>query len=1195
MTATIHVRRAKRSIGLADVDQIEFPADGRTLGQVLGACYLPEWAGAQVHAAIDGRRVAADMLEQPLERECFVEVMPYTGIFAALAAAEFTFLAQAAVSIAVLGFLYGVNAVLNKVHKPAPIARGSEESPTRAWDGIQTASGVGFRVPIVYGLIELGGHVVSSEIETVGDAEYLRQTIVLGEGRFEAIGGLTGGVLGEADDLGGLATTITPIPENLRVNGNTLQPEECNISFRLGEIGQSIMRGYSEPSTVYEVNGDLSTSDSVATKENLDTDAETFALRFTFGGGLYELDATGNATRYPVSVEVSWSSPTSSSSRKTYVLDVPARRVGFSHVFTPTDLPFSGKGPFTVIVRRITPAGDPNKVVSACTLSKIQTKKSGQIAYAGRAVVGLRMRATEKLSGGQPQYRFRVKAKRVRVWDAVLGFSTPLWELPTSGSFAGIWSYPPGRNPAWQTLDLLTSNVGLARKLKNLQIDFQSFRNWADWCDDGVAGSSGTEARHCCDISHDSGLKAQDVLQQMLTTGRASLVRIGNTLSVRYDYRDAHGRGTNSVPATGGVSFNVPVAIFSSSNIRPGSLKLVRANKRRRPTVLHFQILNEELGYEPDSVAVLDPTIDNDPSKLIQDTVLRRQIDFAGVTRPSHARREGIHLHRIGAAANWTATWETDLVGLGIVPGDLVGLEHDVMRTDPAAAHYGYRTGTQQLTPASTVTLDHAVTISASPAWVAYVTQDDASVQVVGLAAGTYAAGAAIVTTAPVSFRKGVTVALGHSAKVLKLFRVSGVDQAGETDFHTISGTEFVSSIYDAIPADLLESTSGDNASMDDAPELVIPSVEAVDVARTADMQAHEVRFARPDRGNRLVRVFAKLDDGTWSLRGETRGDSLRLDSFAVGETVTLALAVQDRAGSFQTPESAKQVTIKAPEFVDTDTPAVRSLSSHSQGEALLLTWTQIDSKELQYYEVRRGPIWNGAEVIGRTREPFFVVEHPTSTAQLYQVRARFRGGLYSGAIASVTPTWSPNNRSLLASSTDLVSSAAGTHSSTTWDSTDKLYLVDSATRGTYTGVALDLGVPTFAWWSIALDRSEVELATWADMNLGAVDRKWATPYGREATWGNPGADFDDPASSWLEIVEGGTRIGGNRAGTIGTKTRVLLEVRFDTTGAGAWTAYQRFVPGWFMAQKAQVRLTLDRCDRTYQAKASLLAVQAFA
>lgn len=232
---------------------------------------------------------------------------------------------------------------------------------------------------------------------------------------------------------------------------------------------------------------------------------------------------------------------------------------------------------------------------------------------------------------------------------------------------------------------------------------------------------------------------------------------------------------------------------------------------------------------------------------------------------------------------------------------------------------------------------------------------------------------------------------------------------------------------------------------------------------------------------------------------------------------------------------------------------------------------------------------------MGRTSATHFVVEHPTASSQQYQVRARFRGGLYSGEIAAVAPTWAPNNRALLGSSTDLVSSAAGTHSSTTWGGTNKLELSGIEVRGTYTGVALDIGVPTYAWWSAALDRAEVELNAWDAMDLSRVDRKWATSYGREASWSNPGADFDDPATDWDEIAEGGLRIGGNRAGTIGTKTRVLLEVRFDTTGAGAWTSWRRHVPGWFLAQKMQARLTLDRLDTGYTARASLLALAAYA
>jgi hypothetical protein len=99
--------------------------------------------------------------------------------------------------------------------------------------------------------------------------------------------------------------------------------------------------------------------------------------------------------------------------------------------------------------------------------------------YPTAPLLAIRARATSEINGNIPNVTSIVKGRQVPVWD---GTSTA---FPT---FDLIYS----QNPAWITCDmLLNKDWGLGNIFDNTDIDVQSFKDWADYCDEVIYNQSG--------------------------------------------------------------------------------------------------------------------------------------------------------------------------------------------------------------------------------------------------------------------------------------------------------------------------------------------------------------------------------------------------------------------------------------------------------------------------------------------------------------------------------------------------------------------------------------------------------------------------------------------------------------------------------------------------------------------------------
>src|SRR5690606_13495741 len=119
----------------------------------------------------------------------------------------------------------------------------------------------------------------------------------------------------------------------------------------------------------------------------------------------------------------------------------------------------------------------------------------------------------------------------------------------------------------------------------------------------------GFEAYLQCDLVIDAPDAAWRHVLRICQAGRAVPVIRGNVISVRYSFSQAHGRGTNSVPA------KVRTQLVSTSNVEEFSVQYFDVKKRPSQIVLDILDGSEDFVHLP--LPVNDPASGlDDPSDV---------------------------------------------------------------------------------------------------------------------------------------------------------------------------------------------------------------------------------------------------------------------------------------------------------------------------------------------------------------------------------------------------------------------------------------------------------------------------------------------------------------------------------------------------------------------------------------------------
>jgi hypothetical protein len=213
---------------------------------------------------------------------------------------------------------------------------------------------------------------------------------------------------------------------------------------------------------------------------------------------------------------------------------------------------------------------------------------------------------------------------------------------------AGAWRYEISNNPAWCLLEVLRGKQN-KRPITDAKIDWQSFIDWADYCDSIHPATGNMRAKFDHVVDYNTTIFA--LAQTITAAGRATLTPGDGRLRVIIDQ-----------PRT------TPVQVFTPHNSRgfQGTRTFIEA-----PHAFRAKFMNRHTWKVEEFVVY------NDGYNFGNASVFE-QIEFPGVTRDyqvwcdaRYRMAQGIHRQE-----SWTL--DVDLENLICTRGDLVHVAHDV-------------------------------------------------------------------------------------------------------------------------------------------------------------------------------------------------------------------------------------------------------------------------------------------------------------------------------------------------------------------------------------------------------------------------------------------------------------------------------------------------------------------------------------
>lgn len=905
-------------------------------------------------------------------------------------------------------------------------------SPTFDLAGLRNTSLVGIAQPLLYGEHRVGGNFIHGFQKSSDGKSILYLMMFVSRGPIQSIAGLTA----DADELTGDA-----IPDDIQIDGSPAKNYGAAVSVRLGGSDQTAMPGFNEITTATSYTQTLSPATPFTHVTAQEVDAFDLILNFPLGlyninvsgGGSIESRSVGFTLRRRVTGTTTWTTTT-------HVI-VGARRGAFTKQITVRNLT---RAKYDIQIERFAagaalPLGwvnNPNSPAwpepdtdkeSRSDLINVNEIVADALFYPGKALLGIRIVATDQLSGALPTITVKAKGLKVWVWDGV---------SETSPAFGTAKVYSD--NPAWCVLDMLINpNHGLKRnaRLTLNHIGLSELKTWADNCDTLVSdGRGGTTKRATCDIIIDEVKSGWEFISALALSHWARLFIAGNEI-----------RAVTEKIAS-------PVALLNMGNLRDVSFGY--KGKRHRPNVVEVSYFNEETNYESD--VVLWPKGGTIASG---DPIIKESVQAIGVTRACHAYRLAHWRWNLHNLVTRTFEGTTGPENIHLVPGDVAEVQHEAPQSG-----LGQTSGRVLAATASTVTLDHDLTITSGTNKIAVRTHGTGAdvIQERTLTNGTYTRGTAITVTA--NWDVGDTPTIGcpyHAGPVATFYRpyrLMAIETTPANLERRLQGMEYSDALYSDDPGDVETFTD----TLPDPRQLPGPvsnlrltetHLIATDGGVQDFIRVEFVRSAVWDGADVWYRLRNADSEAPadWVLACRAQGEVAQIGPFAKNQYVEVAVTPVSKQGSRPLPELSTKsgLHVNGPRRKP-DAPLGVTAELILDTMNLFIT-PPADTRDIAGYQVRYGSTWGGSVLLGRCVPCEWSFPLPFVDNQTIRVRSISRSGVVSGT--ELTAVVEFNNPTSVYTLTDTQAEGpgwAGAKVNTVVDGSNNLILDGSNLTGTY-------------------------------------------------------------------------------------------------------------------------------------------------
>lgn len=849
-----------------------------------------------------------------------------------------------------------------------------EGSPTYGWDGVQTIQEVGVPVAVVYGEHKIGGNIINQFIRDEGDKHYLNVLLALCEGEIESI-------------------------DDIEINNNSIDNfDGIDVVKRYGTNDQALIEDFEDLHNLYSVNVNLVQNDPHV-YETVDSDVEGFEVLLRLNNGLYQQSSTGGINSWSVTYRVEYklhSSGTWIDLGTTTISDnsrSAVRRTFRKAGLTP--------GKYDIRVTRTSADGslDPFRQ-GDLTWYQVDELKTDSLNYPNTALLGLRLLATDQLSGGIPNISTVVKGKKVWVPNILNGATPVDWEDyywdgadyrllsdDTSLTWDGatfVEKY--SANPVWCLRDFVTNTrYGLGEFISIGNLDQASLIEMSRYCEQKIAdGNGGYEKRFRMDVVIDSNTKALDVLIQLCATFNAMPVYSAGGISFKIDKQ------------------TMPTQLFSMGNIIKDSFSQSWKTLKEVPNVIEVQFMDKDKGYRQETVAYIDE------DALSAGVPMRKSQVRLFTTRASYAIRAGRYALKVAKYINRSISFKAGIDAVACQAGDIISVSHDVPQ-------WGYSGRVQDGSTTTLIKLDRNVVIEEGKSYKIQVRFADDTIEERSITslAGTYSEVECVAfSNAPQGFD---VYAFGETNKIKKDFRVLSVQREG-VDEVQISALEYNENVYDdsdiVIPDNNYSSLP---FSIPTVSNLVL-SERVLTLADGTIENAIDVSFELPDLGasevlNRFkgVDVYYSDNDGAnWYYAGYTEGSGISIaGNIEVGSTYKVC--VTSLAYSGQETAKANAPTAQITITGKTDLPNDVVDFAYTFLDEIVFVWDKVPNVDLAGYEIRTEDanwgVQSSALVYQGLANTFTIVSPQSRNPGTFYIRAYNTTGSYSENSQSVTPT----------------------------------------------------------------------------------------------------------------------------------------------------------------------------------------------
>ena len=828
--------------------------------------------------------------------------------------------------------------------KPRKASRGladtggiEDGSPTYGWSGIQITSEPGIPIGVVAGKHRIGGNIINQYLSTDGDKNYLNILIALGEGELASI-------------------------DDVQVDGNPIDNYQgVEIHKRFGTADQDAIGYFHQVHHVTDIGVQITQGNSYTYTTTLD-DITAFELYLECPNGLFLYNMYNQLREmnltYTVEYKLSTSSDWISLGEQTFLGKTRSalRRTFRKENLTP--------GRYDIRVTKISLDSsleqDSWTVTSDFQFNSIDEIQDDLRSYPHTALLGLRLLATEQLSGAVPNITCLVKRKflqpRIMNGDQEVAWEDYYWDPDYDGTGAyrlfaddTVLSWDGDSyiekycsNPIWIMRNLITNTrYGLGEYIASDIVDLNYALEESKYAEEKVEdGNGGYEKRFQLNAVLDASSKALDVIVQFSAAFRGLPFYSDGKIFIKIDKPE------------------YPVFTYGMGNIIEDSMTESWMAKSEAPNEIEIQFANEDNEYKQESVFIQDDDSINrgDPR--------RKKVLRILCTKLSCAIREGRYAMRLARYLDRTITFKTGMASIVCQAGDVINFAHDV----PQIGFSGrVKNGTLL-----SVTLDQTVVIEPDKIYhvIVQFSDDSQEERTVINEPGTCS-----VLTVSENFsqtpQKYDIYSFGEVNKVVEPFRI--VDMKRQADGEVeIEAIKYDESVYDdsglTLPVLTYSSLRADVPVVSNvvlSEELVIAKDGTIEVKLDVWFQLPVNPGQHYIRRYDFSRIYVSANGGiSWEYRGDTRDAHFSIiGGVQDGMEYTVAVVSVSADGESNPVPSSPQasIVIAGKTLPPSD---ITGFEVSQIGTNIKFLWNVPPDLDFAFVRIKKGNDWSTADTI---------------------------------------------------------------------------------------------------------------------------------------------------------------------------------------------------------------------------------------